>query len=218
MRVLGVFAKQPLAGRVKTRLAHETDPAWAAQVAAALLADVLQRVAAIPVQRVIAFAPVEACAFFASAANGQFELEAQEGGDLGQRLRGFIERQKADAVVVIGTDSPTLPVAFIEQAFVALETADLVLGPAGDGGYYLIGCGRRVPPVFDDIAWSSASVLAETVGRLADPSWRLALLPPWYDIDTLTDWRMLCGHIAAMRRAGIDPGVPHTEALCTGRT
>jgi rSAM/selenodomain-associated transferase 1 len=218
MRVLGVFAKQPVPGRVKTRLARETDADWAAQVAAALLADVLQRAATIPVQRVIAFAPTEARAFFAKAANGQFELEAQSDGDLGVRLRGFIERQRADAVVVIGTDSPTLPVAFIEQAFAALETADLVLGPAGDGGYYLIGCGRRVPPVFDGIPWSSANVLAETVRRLNDPSWRLALLPPWYDIDTLADWRMLCGHIVAMRRAGIDPGVPHTEALCTGRS
>ncbi len=213
MRVLGVFAKQPVPGRVKTRLARDTTPTWAARVAEALLADVLQRVAAMEARRVIAFAPVEAREWFARAAEGRFELEPQENGDLGQRLRAFFERQQAEAVVVIGTDSPTLPVAYVEQAFAQLATADLVLGPAGDGGYYLIGCGRRLPPVFDGIAWSSPSVLGETVRRLADPWWRLALLPPWYDIDTRADWQMLCGHVAALRRAGIDPGVPHLEAL-----
>jgi glycosyltransferase A (GT-A) superfamily protein (DUF2064 family) len=89
-----------------------------------------------------------------------------------------------------------------------------VLGPATDGGYYLVGCGRRPPPIFEDVAWGGPTVLAESVARLADPAWRLALLPPWYDVDTRDDWRMLCGHLAALRRAGLDPGVPHTEALC----
>lgn len=216
MRVLGIFAKQPAPGRVKTRLARETTAAWAAEVAAALLADVLQRVATVSARRVIAFAPADARGWFETAAHGRFDLAAQADGDLGQRLRSFFEgqlAQEAEAVVVVGTDSPTLPIAFIEQAFAQLDAADLVLGPAGDGGYYLIGCRRRLPPVFDGIAWSSASVLGETVRRLVDPSWRLALLPPWYDIDTLADWQMLCGHVAALRRTGIDPGVPHLEAL-----
>ena len=214
--VLGVFAKQPMPGRVKTRLAHETTSTWAAQVAAALLADVLEHIAPVRHGAVLRSRRPRAREWFESAAGGRFELEAQADGDLGQRLHRFFEGQRADAVVVIGTDSPTLPVAFIEQAFTQLETADLVLGPAGDGGYCLVGCGRRLPPVFDGIAWSAPSVLGDTVRRLADPSWRLALLPPWYDIDTLADWQMLCGHIAALHRAGIDPGVPHVEALCGG--
>jgi glycosyltransferase A (GT-A) superfamily protein (DUF2064 family) len=116
-------------------------------------------------------------------------------------------------VVLLGTDSPTVPVAWVGQAFAELTTADVVLGPATDGGYYLIGCARRLPPVFAGVAWGGPTVLAETVARLADPSWRLALLPPWYDLDTLADWRMLRGHIAALRRAGLDPGVPHLERL-----
>ncbi len=216
MHVLGVFAKQPTAGAVKTRLARQTSPAWAARVAAALLADTLTRVAAVPAERVLAFAPADARAWFEAAARGRFALLPQAGGDLGQRLRSFFESQLvrgAESVVVIGTDSPTLPVEYLERAFTALAGADVVLGPAGDGGYYLIGCGRRLPPVFDGIAWSAPSVLAETVSRLDDPSWRLALLPPWYDVDTAADWQVLCGHLAALRRAGIDPGVPHTEAL-----
>ena len=117
-------------------------------------------------------------------------------------------------MVVLGTDSPTLPPAYVEQAFAALDNADVVLGPATDGGYYLVGCGGRVPPIFEGIAWGGPTVLAETIALLADPSWRLAVLPPWYDVDTADDWRMLCGHLAALRRAGLDPGVPHTERLC----
>src|SRR5205085_7646975 len=134
------------------------------------------------------------------AAGGRFELEPQTDGDLGKRLAHFFERQVAqgaDAVLAIGSDSPTLPIAFIEQAFHLLQTHDVVLGPAQDGGYYLLGCGRRLPPVFDGISWGTADVLSGTVRRLTNPDWRLALLPPWYDVDTLDDWRMLCGHITA---------------------
>ena len=117
-----------------------------------------------------------------------------------RRMGLFVEGQLrlgAEAVVLVGTDSPTLPLAFIEQAFHELERADVVLGPATDGGYYLVGCALRLPPIFDGIAWSSSHVLAETVSRLTDPSWRLALLPPWYDVDTLDDWHLLRGHLAA---------------------
>src|SRR5262245_11705482 len=127
----------------------------------------------------------------------------------------------AERVVLLGTDSPTLPVAWVEAAFARLDAADVVLGPATDGGYYLIGCARRVPQVFTGVAWGRPTVLAETVARLTDPRRRLALLPPWYDLDTITDWQMLQGHLRALRRAGIDPGVPHLEQLdhpeCPGR-
>jgi glycosyltransferase A (GT-A) superfamily protein (DUF2064 family) len=89
----------------------------------------------------------------------------------------------------------------------------VVLGPATDGGYYLLGCGPKVPPIFDGIAWGRATVLRETIARLSAPSWRVALLPPWYDVDTAEDWAMLRGHLAALRRAGIAPLTPHTESL-----
>jgi rSAM/selenodomain-associated transferase 1 len=215
MHELGVFAKQPTAGAVKTRLARETSPTWAGRVAEAFLADTLDRVAAVGDRRVVAFAPAEAWGYFHAMSGGRFDQLAQADGDLGRRLHAFFEDRLgrgARAVVVIGTDSPTLPVDWIARAFELLAAADLVLGPAADGGYYLIGCARPLPAVFDGIAWGSATVLGETVRRLA-PSRRLVLLPPWYDVDTLDDWRTLRGHLRAMRRGGIDPGLPHTEAL-----
>jgi rSAM/selenodomain-associated transferase 1 len=215
-RVLGLFAKHPAPSQVKTRLAAATSPEWAAQVAAAFLADLLGLLPSINARRIVAFSPADARPYFA-AASRHFELVPQGDGDLGCRLERFFVAQLAagaEAVIVVGADSPTLPLAFIEQAFDRLSSSDVVLGPATDGGYYLLGCARRVPPIFDNIHWSGSTVLAETIVRLAGVSCRLSLLPPWYDVDTVDDWRMLCGHVAALRRAGIDPGVPHTEALC----
>ncbi len=216
-RVLGLFAKWPEAGRVKTRLAAATSPAFAAAVARAFLRDLTERLGAVAGRRVLAFAPPAAGPLFAEVMRDRFALVPQADGDLGRRLSTFIAGEVAagaEAVVVLGSDSPTLPLGHVERAFAELSRADVVLGPATDGGYYLIGCGRRLPPIFENIAWGGPTVLAESVDRLADPAWRLALLPPWYDVDTLDDWRMLRGHLAALRRAGLDPGVPHTEALC----
>ena len=213
-RVLGLFAKWPTPATVKTRLAD--DPGWRVRVAQAFLLDTLQRFAAVDAHRVLAFAPVEREADFAAVASGRYHLTPQGEGHLGQRLAFFVDQYLAvgaRAVVVVGTDSPTLPIEYIERAFADLENADVVLGPATDGGYYLIGCGSDHPPLFENISWSSCRVLAETVASLTDPRWRLSLLPPWYDVDTPHDWTMLCGHLAALRRAGIDPHVPHTEAL-----
>jgi uncharacterized protein len=224
-RVVGLFAKWPSPGTVKTRLAAATTPAWAARVADACLRDTLLRLGRLPVRRVIAFTPLEAEADFARLAGPDVALVPQGNGDLGQRMSRFIEqqlREGADAVVLVGADSPTLPTTHIEQTFAELKRADLVLGPAMDGGYYLVGCGRRVPPIFEGIAWSTGQVLAQTLACLGQPGsesseWRLALLPPWYDIDTREDWALLRTHITAMRRAGIDPDVPHIEGLLVGR-
>ncbi|MCI0463097.1 MAG: TIGR04282 family arsenosugar biosynthesis glycosyltransferase [Gemmataceae bacterium] len=214
-RTLGLFAKQPLPGAVKSRLAADTSADWAAQAAEALLLDTLDRLAQVEGRRVLAFAPPDARPYFEGVAGERFLLMAQADGDLGQRMETFFATQldaNAGPVVLVGADSPTLPLELIERAFGELDHADLILGPATDGGYYLIGCARRVPPIFTGVAWGGERVLLDTVRRLPD-DYGLAVLPPWYDVDTLADWQMLCGHLAALRRAGLDPGVPRTEAL-----
>jgi rSAM/selenodomain-associated transferase 1 len=215
-RVLGLFAKRPVPGEVKTRLAAETSPAWAAQVAEACLLDTLDQLAGINAHRVVGFAPLDAEAYFAEVVRGRFELVPQVQGDLGERMSAFFTQQLtagAEKVVLTGADSPSLPADYIERAFADLEQVDVVLGPATDGGYYLLGCGRRLPPIFDRIPWSSERVLAETVARLVERSWGLALLPPWYDVDTLSDWQRLQGHLAALERAGIDPGLANVRRI-----
>ena len=214
-RVLGVFAKEPVPGRVKTRLAADTSPEWAAAVARAFLVDTLRRLANVNARRVVAFAPREAEGFFGSIAGPAFERIPQSEGDLGRRMSDFCATQLhagARKVVLVGTDSPSLPVAFVEEAFAALDGADVVLGPATDGGYYLLGV-RTLPPVFEGLPWGTAEVLGETVARLRSPDWRVRLLPPWYDIDTRDDWRMLRGHLAALQAAGELVDLPATLAV-----
>jgi rSAM/selenodomain-associated transferase 1 len=216
LRTLGVFAKQPLPGHVKTRLAAETSPHWAANAAHAFLNDLLARLAAVAARRVLVFAPAGADAFFTDLVQGRFTLCPQAEGDLGQRMAAFVRAQLqagAEQIVLVGADSPTLPLAFIDEAFRQLEQTDVVFGPATDGGYYLLGCARRLPPLFDGIAWGGPRVLLDSVACLLRSSWRLAVLPPWYDVDTLSDWWALRGHLRALRAAGHDPGVPRTEQL-----
>jgi rSAM/selenodomain-associated transferase 1 len=216
MRVFGLFAKQPMPGQVKTRLAAESSPAWACQVAEAFLGDCLDRFAGINAERFLAMGSGGAEAYFAAAAAGRYQLVSQGQGDLGERMARFMSAELArgaEAIVILGSDSPTVPVARVEQAFLELERRDVVIGPATDGGYYLLGCARRLPPIFDGISWSSPAVLAQTVDRLQAAGCPMALLPPWYDVDTLADWQMLAGHVAALRLVGIDPGVPRTEQL-----
>jgi len=203
---------------VKTRLAAQTSADGAARVATAFLLDTADRLAQIDVVRILAFTPPTAHGYFAEIGRGRFHLLPQTEGDLGQRMAAFFGAQLqagAAAVVLVGTDSPTLPPPFIVQAFLELQTADVVIGPSTDGGYYLIGCVARatLPPVFEGISWGAHTVLSETMTALRDPELRLALLPPWYDVDTLDGWHMLQGHVAALRRAGLEPGVPNTERL-----
>lgn len=216
-RVLGLFAKRPVPGEVKTRLAAETSPEFAARVAEALLRDSLKRFSVFPAKRVLAFSPADAEEWFTDLAGTKFTLTPQADGDLGQRMQAFFTQQLeagATAVVLVGADSPTQPLVNIAKAFHWLSgSAEVVLGPATDGGYYLVGSGQKLPPIFEGVTWGGDRVLTETVARLSDPSWRLAILPPWYDVDTLADWHVLQGHLAAVRKMGGEPGMPHIEAL-----
>jgi rSAM/selenodomain-associated transferase 1 len=205
---------------VKTRLAAETSPDWAARVAEAFLLDTLVRLTPLDAGRVVAFTPPAAGGYFAKICGDRFRVRPQAEGDLGQRMAAFFAGEfegGAGAVILVGTDSPTLPVSFILHAFLELEKADVVIGPSTDGGYYLIGCARLLPSLFERVRWSTSLVLADTMAALRDRNLHLALLPPWYDVDTRDHWRMLQGHVIAQRRAGLEPGVPHTERLLQER-
>ncbi|MCI0743318.1 MAG: TIGR04282 family arsenosugar biosynthesis glycosyltransferase [Gemmataceae bacterium] len=216
---LGIFAKHPEPGRVKTRLARQTSLQWAAQLADAMLRDTLQRMRGAPVRRrVLAFAPENALPWFQELAEPAFHLTPQGTGDLGERMRHFFSQflTASNRLVLIGSDTPTLPMEYVQRAFELLEEVDVVLGPAGDGGYYLIGCQARVPPVFDGIVWGSGEVLEHTVRRLQESKLRYELLPQWYDIDTLDDLRRLRDYLQTMRASGVDPHIPLTERILAG--
>ena len=218
--VLGIFGKRPEAGRVKTRLAAGIGPEAAAALHEAMLFDVLDLwdspgVLAPGGRRVLVFDPGDAGPWFDTRVPASFALQPQAEGDLGTRLAEFLAGEFEDGasrVVVIGSDSPTLDPSFVVSAFVALEGRDVVLGPANDGGYYLVGCRRPVPEIFERIDWSTPDVLAQTIDRLDGTGRSVSVLPPWYDVDTPESLRMLRGHLRAMRRAGMDPLLTRTEA------
>ncbi len=123
---------------------------------------------------------------FLSAAAEAYQVTPvdQEGSDLGERMwrmfRDLSPRHRP--VVIVGSDSPHLPAAYLEQAFAELEKVPLVLGPAEDGGYYLIGA-TGVPDLFEGIAWGTERVLRGTLQRALALRLPCRLLPTWYDID-----------------------------------
>jgi hypothetical protein len=204
---LGIFVKHPVAGQVKTRLAAELGEERAAEIYAAFIADLVARFSQTADERYLCFTPETAAArqYFERLAAGAFDLWPQPEGDLGVRMQRFVEQHvnaAGNRVVVIGSDSPTLPREYVDRAGDELARVDCVLGPATDGGYYLMGMRDRVWPIFSNIEWSGRRVLEQTVTQIAQSGAKLALLPVWYDVDTPADLKMLAGHVGALAAAG----------------
>ncbi len=189
-----VMAKQPIVGQAKTRLCPAYTPEQAAALAEAFLRDTVTTVQQANCAQIVpAFTPPESAAWFAAAFPGLPRIPQPE-GDLGERLTGVLEaawRLRYRPCVVIGADSPHLPPERLHAAFAALrpgpEAADVVLGPAEDGGYYLLGLKWHHPELFQGIAWSTEYVLIQTLARAEVLGLRVHLLPPWYDVDTPAD-------------------------------
>lgn len=211
---LVVFAKAPIPGHSKTRLVPPLTADQAARLHAAFVSDVLERTAPLDKDRgwarYLACAPDTRDAFLAACARRVgATLLTQGDGDLGERLarvmRDLLHRHQG--VIVIGTDSPTLPVAVLDEARSRLAENDVVLGPAEDGGYYLIGLTGFVASLFQDIPWGTHRVLAETLAKMAPR--QPALLRSWYDIDRPADL------VRLRRDLDDDPrvGCPATRAL-----
>ncbi len=199
---LAVFAKAPLPGRVKTRLA--LPPSQSAYLYATFVRDTLHKA--------IALGP-PVCVFFDGdrtllepLAPGGVRWAEQGGGDLGARLA----RVPAPCLI-LGTDSPHLPPSVLRQAWDALTRFDVVLGPAEDGGYYLIGLRGGQPALFDDIAWSTDAVMAQTLARASALGLSVFQTPPWYDLDTPADLRRLAQALEAVP-PGSEDDCPATRA------
>lgn len=197
---------------MKTRLAAELGVERACALYAAFTADLVERFRSFPARRLLCFAPAEAAAHFAAIGRGEYEMWSQPAGDLGERLRAFFEQhvRRGERGIAIGSDSPTLPREHVARAFEMLERHDCVLCPATDGGYCLIGLRDGGLPIFGGIEWSSPHVLEQTIARVKGCGASLALLPPWYDVDTAADLAFLRGHVRAMLYAGQTVDLPHT--------
>ncbi len=200
MNQLSVFAKYWQPGQVKTRLAATVGGATAARIYQHGLQLTLRRFSALADRRSVVVWPPGHDTEWKSLLGASWALEFQTPGDLGERMRQFFQQafeRGSQRVVLIGSDSPTLPVDHIHQALAALESHDVVLGPSDDGGYYLIGMKQPLIELFENISWSSPQVWQQTLDAARRYHRRLASLPAWYDVDTVDQLPRLQQELAA---------------------
>jgi rSAM/selenodomain-associated transferase 1 len=216
---LAVMAKAPRVGAVKTRLCPPLRAPEAAELARCFLLDTVERVRLVAGARpIMAYTPVEAQGQIEEAAPG-FVLIPQRGGDLGERQHRLIDEVLGlglEAALIIGTDSPTLPRECLDEAvsLVMAPDVDVVLGPTEDGGYYLIGMRVPTPALFENMPWSTSTVLGRTLERAQRLGLRVACLPTWFDVDTGADLERLRVELEAAPGAG----PRHTRAFLERRT
>jgi hypothetical protein len=189
--VLGIFAKQPIPGQVKTRLCPPLTPELAARLYQCSLQETAH-LAELGDWCTVLFYQGDRRFFDRNFPD--LPLAEQTGNDLGERLaQAFASRfaSGAQQVVIIGSDSPDLPAAIIRQAFAGLNDHDAVLAPAGDGGYVLIGLRHPAPGLFRNIPWSTGEVLTATRKRMLDMQLSCLELPGWHDVDDVASLRQL---------------------------
>lgn len=211
-RCVLVFAKLPRAGRVKTRLFADLSPSRAAELAAAFLDDLAQRLAEQPFDSWFAWALEPGDPEPAPPAPLALPAIVQRGADLGERMAMAFADTFAtyDQVVIVGADVPDLTPATCLEAFTALDRgAEIVLGPATDGGFYLIAAAAPPPPeLFAGIVWGGEEVLAATRRRCVERGLAVAMLAPASDVDTPADLARLAARLAAAPEL-----CPRTHAL-----
>ena len=193
-----VFARLPELGKVKTRLAKSVGDEKALAVYEAMLQDVLASIgdSTEDMEIEVMWAPTEnANGDSLQRAFGERNLAMQTGETLGDRIgMAFSERfffHRTQTIIAIGVDDPRLTRTAIDHAFSLLESCEWVIGPASDGGYYLIGCRAAAfdASLFRDIEWGSDSVLQTTIKRIRERENCLAVLPLSHDIDVEEDLR-----------------------------
>lgn len=219
---LVIFAKAPIPGQVKTRLCPPLTADEAATLHGSFVLDTLERTKVavgkfkLPLDRYLACAPSSTLAFFKIMEERQgVKLIDQKGDDLGARMRNVFEtmfERGYRRVLIIGTDVPSLPLEHYDQAVGLFDHHDLVLGPACDGGYYLIGLKKSAPALFEDIPWSTNRVLALTQEKAAILGLSIGLLPEWPDVDTIDDLRAL------IEVSALDAKKPRQEQSFSSRT
>jgi rSAM/selenodomain-associated transferase 1 len=184
-----IFVKNPELGKAKTRLAQSVGPEQALKIYRALLGHTRQLAQAVDAQRMLFYS-----AFIDEKdqwPNNDFAKYLQVSGGLGERMTDAFAQAFAEGggpVLIIGSDCAQLTPAIVEQGIKALEIHDFVIGPAEDGGYYLLGMRAFHPEVFHNIAWSTETVLTQTLEVVSSNDWSHSLLPVLSDIDYEEDW------------------------------
>ncbi len=190
-----VFVKAPRPGAVKTRLAKAIGASAAAAAYRQLVATLLNQLNGLGGVEVC-FSPDDAAGEVQHWLKHGWSCSPQGEGDLGRRMYSAFQRAfhaGAKRVAIIGSDCPVIGVEDIREAWGGLQTHDVVLGPAADGGYWLIGLRQLQPDLFRDVCWSTDYVFAETLRRVQHAGLSVKLLRELADVDTDLDWRAFLG-------------------------
>ena len=213
--VIAVMAKAPLRGRVKTRLVPRLGEEGALLLYRALLADKLAQLRQVHgVVPAVAFTPAEAAPALREIAGPGVLLVDQRGADLGERLHHVcvdLFARGAAGVLLVDADTPTLPAGFLAEGAAALAPGAVVLGPAWDGGYYLIGLRQPCAALFSGVAWSTRRVLSQSVALARASGLSVRFLQSWGDVDEPADLDRLAREVALLPEW--TPSYPvHTKA------
>ncbi|MEM8499686.1 MAG: TIGR04282 family arsenosugar biosynthesis glycosyltransferase [Pseudomonadota bacterium] len=194
-----IFARAPVLGKVKTRLGPALSDEAILTLHKKLVRHCVRQVSNAgvgPMQLWVDQLPAHPFLKKLTSEYRGLTIHVQQGLDLGQRMATAIASVDSLPVILIGSDCPSIDADYLNLATAALEKSDVVLGPAADGGYVLIGSRSDTPPVFDDIEWGSAQVLRQTQAALDQAGWSLSTLPQRSDIDRPED-------LAEARRFGL---------------
>ena len=183
-----IFIKNPELGKVKTRLAKTVGDKKALAIYKALMNHTREIALAVSTDRLLFYSQEIHPSDQWSTTN--FKKYLQAIGDLGTKMKTAFQHafQDHQKVVIIGSDCASLTPAIVEMAFQQLDKHDFVIGPALDGGYYLLGMNQYTPSVFDDIEWSTPSVFEDTKQQIKELKKDFVLLPALSDIDYEEDW------------------------------
>ena len=200
-----LFARDPVLGKVKTRLSPFLNDETILQLYTCFLHDSLDKIRQVEnADLFIGISPSNQSGFFTGMPGSDMRIFVQEGKELGDKMRRAIQDRFAEGyerVVIIGSDSPSLPVSYIERALASDK--DMVLGPSTDGGYYLIGMKGALTEVFEGVTWGTEKVLQETCDHLVQNGVPLELLPVWYDIDSPEDLKFFKTHLQLIEQSGL---------------
>jgi hypothetical protein len=222
---IAVMAKAPRVGEAKTRLVPPLSAEEAAGLSACFIRDATENIAAAArqaaIEGYIAYSPADAAAEFASLAAGGTRLLPSRRTGLAASLCDAADDLLAagyTATCLVNSDSPTLPTSLLVDAARALSLPGdrIVLGPAEDGGYYLIGLKQAHPRLFEDIAWSTPLVFKQTVERAREIGLEPVVLPVWYDVDDIESLYRLNTELLEENDDGNGRGLyraPHTAAF-----
>ena len=194
--IILLFIKAPIKGQVKSRLAAEVGEETALDLYISFVLDIVDTLDGIGYPLRICFYPQADVDSLLSLLGGHHRLMPQKGKDLGERMENAFKQIFSEGytrAILIGSDIPDLTPALLRDALESLTKNDVVIGPASDGGYYVIGFrkGSLNPNIFHDREWSTKRVFQDTMELLRNTSLRVHLAPQWSDVDTIEDLKSL---------------------------